>query len=588
MDAGGENLARGPVLRTMRAANEDFSRIAATDPSSILAAIDAVVYDWDIVSDALIWGPNVERTLSDFPAARLATGAEFTALISSESDASRFHAIQNSLVADDGQGAPYRVRYTLASPKGERLEVEDVGRWFADSLGRPCRAHGVMRVLSRSTAPTIANTSVPDGQLEQTLCSRRAFNAWIDARCEDIRQTELSFAVLIVGLVNLAAVNRREGYDAADELVRAVGQRLAKSIRAYDKVVRFSGGKFAVAVALTGNDQLEVAMSRFARVVGEGIFPTSAGGLRAQIRIGAALAPRHGRNAHLLLQRADEAFEQSVVEQRPFVVYEANRALCEARQRETRAADEIVGALNERRLVLAFQPVEPARANLPPFEEALARIRHEDGAHSGPSEFLAVAERAGLIELLDERVLDLTLDALAAAPDRRLSMNVSVNALRAPAWLDRIRGQLRNNLGAAGRLIVEINERQRLDEIEDTAKALQAMKDLGAKIAIDDFGAGHASFRHLRALGVDMVKIDGAFVQNLGRSLDDRFFVRTLASVAQHLRLETVAKWVEDAETANLLTRWGVDYLQGHAIAPVRLELQAMPNPPAAPMRNSA
>jgi EAL domain-containing protein (putative c-di-GMP-specific phosphodiesterase class I) len=70
----------------------------------------------------------------------------------------------------------------------------------------------------------------------------------------------------------------------------------------------------------------------------------------------------------------------------------------------------------------------------------------------------------------------------------------------------------------------------------------------------------------LRALGVDMVKIDGAFVQNLVRSLDDRFFVRTLASLARHLEIETVAEWVEDMEAARLLTEWGVDYLQGHAL----------------------
>ena len=83
---------------------------------------------------------------------------------------------------------------------------------------------------------------------------------------------------------------------------------------------------------------------------------------------------------------------------------------------------------------------------------------------------------------------------------------------------------------------------------------------------MDDFGSGHASFRNLRSLGVDMVKIDGAFVQNLASSLDDRFFVRTLASLARHLKIETVAEWVEDMEAARLLTEWGVDYLQGHVI----------------------
>jgi EAL domain-containing protein (putative c-di-GMP-specific phosphodiesterase class I) len=90
------------------------------------------------------------------------------------------------------------------------------------------------------------------------------------------------------------------------------------------------------------------------------------------------------------------------------------------------------------------------------------------------------------------------------------------------------------------------------------------MKALGIAVAMDDFGAGHTSFRNLRRLRIDIVKIDGAFVQNIARSLDDRFFVRTLADLARHLGIQTVAEWVEDAETRRLLGEWRIDYLQGH------------------------
>jgi EAL domain-containing protein (putative c-di-GMP-specific phosphodiesterase class I) len=102
---------------------------------------------------------------------------------------------------------------------------------------------------------------------------------------------------------------------------------------------------------------------------------------------------------------------------------------------------------------------------------------------------------------------------------------------------------------------------------------LDAMKALGVGIAIDDFGAGHTSFKLLRSLPVDILKIDGAFVQNLARSPEDRFFVRTLLDLAHHLGIATVAEWVEDEDTARLLTQWGVDYLQGnHCGAPALIE----------------
>ncbi len=116
----------------------------------------------------------------------------------------------------------------------------------------------------------------------------------------------------------------------------------------------------------------------------------------------------------------------------------------------------------------------------------------------------------------------------------------------------------------ASRLTVEITETCAIEDIEATRRAITAMKALGVKVAMDDFGAGHTSFRNLRGLSFDLLKIDGAFVQNLARSADDRFFVRTLVDLAHHLAIPIVAEWVEDAETAELLTSWGVDYFQGN------------------------
>ena len=98
------------------------------------------------------------------------------------------------------------------------------------------------------------------------------------------------------------------------------------------------------------------------------------------------------------------------------------------------------------------------------------------------------------------------------------------------------------------------------------------VKDAGCRIAIDDFGAGYTSFRGLRKLGVDLVKIDGAFVQNLARSEDDRAFVHTLIDLAKRLNLETVAEWVQDEEAAAILAGWGCDYLQGHLIGLASLD----------------
>ncbi len=124
----------------------------------------------------------------------------------------------------------------------------------------------------------------------------------------------------------------------------------------------------------------------------------------------------------------------------------------------------------------------------------------------------------------------------------------------------------------AGRLIIEITETAAMTDVEATAAIIRRIKDLGVRVAIDDFGSGHTSFKSLRALPVDILKIDGAFVQNLARSTDDRFFVRTLVDLAGHLGVQTVAEWVQDEETARLLASWGVTFLQGEFCGPAQIE----------------
>ena len=103
------------------------------DPRSVLASLNAVVYDWDIASDRLSWGANVGETLAAFPARSLASGAAFAELVTADSETSRFQAIHNASARDEGEGAPYRVAYRLARPDGASCAVEDFGRWFADA-----------------------------------------------------------------------------------------------------------------------------------------------------------------------------------------------------------------------------------------------------------------------------------------------------------------------------------------------------------------------------------------------------------------------------------------------------------------------
>lgn len=113
-------------------------------------------------------------------------------------------------------------------------------------------------------------------------------------------------------------------------------------------------------------------------------------------------------------------------------------------------------------------------------------------------------------------------------------------------------------------MTVEITETAAISNLEETAKFVAALKALGCRVALDDFGAGYTSFRNLRLLGVDMVKIDGSFIENLGSQHEDELFVRTLIELAKSFGITTVGEWVGDEKTARLLEKAGVSYMQGY------------------------
>jgi len=286
--------------------------------------------------------------------------------------------------------------------------------------------------------------------------------------------------------------------------------------------------------------------------------------LQASIRLGGIVAPRHARSPHILLQKAEESLQQARKQAtKRMVIYEPSLARDDSRIRTQMMADQIIAALNDRRIGIALQPIVKSADGKTGFYEALLRMYAEDGSTIPPADIIPIAEKVGLIHLLDQRVLELALDVMVERPEIELSVNISGATAHDPEWPSRAQAALSLHPGTAERLIMEITETCVIEDISATMRVIETIKKLGVRVAMDDFGAGHTSFRNLRELAVDLVKIDGAFVQNLARSTDDRFFVRTLIDLAHHLNIPIVAEWVENQATANMLTEWGVDYFQG-------------------------
>jgi diguanylate cyclase (GGDEF)-like protein len=372
---------------------------------------------------------------------------------------------------------------------------------------------------------------------------------------------------MLVAIDHLARLNEAYGFETTEEVIAQVAKRVRAMLRGKDHLGRFSGNKLGVVLTSCTPDELTIAADRLLSGVRDETVTTPAGPVAVTVTIGGVTAPRHARTVPEILSRTQDALHAARSKRHgSFAAYRPNVERDALRRESARATDEIVAALNERRIILAYEPVVDANTRRPAFYECLMRVNRPDGAIAYANEIIPVAERLGLVRMLDYRVLELVVEELVAAPALQASVNVSPASTIDPDWWAGLGGLLRSNSGVAERLIVEITETAVIQDIDDTRGFVSRVKDLGCRIAIDDFGAGNTSFRNLRKLGVDIVKVDGAFVQNIMKSSDDRAFVHTLIDLASRLGLETVAEWVQDEEAAKLLTGLNCNFLQGHLI----------------------
>ena len=426
------------------------------------------------------------------------------------------------------------------------------------------RAHGIVRVINErhDQEERLTYLSRFDGLTGEM--NRFHLTEVLEATFKQALAQRNSCGFMLVAIDNLARINEAYGFDVADEAIGAVAKRLRAKMRGGDQLGRFSGNKFGIILNDCTPDDMEKAAERLVAGVRDDVIRTGAGPVAITVTIGGVTAPRHAANVQEILARAQETLDRAKAK-RPgsYQVYRPNVEREALRRDNVRAADEIVNALNERRILLAFEPVIAAVTRQTAFYECLMRIRRSDGSLVPAQAVIPVAERLGLVRLLDHRVLELLIDEMAVVPSLNASVNVSPASITDPDWWTTLGAMLRANSGVAERLIVEITETTVIHDIDDTRGFVSRVKDLGCKIAIDDFGSGYTSFRNLRKLGVDILKIDGAFVQNLMRTDDDRAFVSALVDLAKRLGLKTVAEWVQDEASAALLADWGCDYLQG-------------------------
>lgn len=497
-------------------------------PRSQGSPLAAVIYAWDMVSDALTWGPGAAEALGlpsrDLPK----TGKAFAQMIEPGCGLSR----QEAISAAEAPGRTYDTRYALRLEPDRVVMVEDAGRWQPGVQGGPAFARGQLRVDPASGARELLPTVLR--ARSELLCKiQTGIN-------EALRVSQT--CTLIVGSVD---------GDEAD-LTADIARDLRPMMRRHDLFAALGPNRFALALTCCPASDAPSAMKRLVSLLKDRQAASS-------LRLGAACAPDHTFKATKLLRFAEQALASAVEWDEPRSFYDARPA--KPSQAAEQAPFDWIAALNDRSLTLACRPMVEAQTRAPFLMQACASLLSaaEGTIPLGP---VPSVKDANLALLVDGRMLELTADHLQNHPHKHLSLPISQKTLQDPEWLPMLAAHLGARPGIESRLMIEVPEAA-LAECRRNLGRLHAMKALGIGLALTGFGAGYVSPAQLRMLPIDLLTIDGAFIQPLKRSTDDRLFVRTLIDRAQHLGIAIAAEWVDDEATARLLASWGVDYLQG-------------------------
>ena len=570
-------LVTGELFSFEQLAQADSAPVAgvimqpiAEDLHRAIKAASEAAYKWTIGSDEISWSENTPDILG-CPISNVRSGKLFASLLDADNFTTRYETIMNSKSRDDGQGVPYHIEYMFRSEgrNGEKsVWVEDQGRWFAGSDGNPAEAFGTIRPIDERHRRDqhlnfLGNCDPLTGMMNRGRMTE-ALNEAITVAIKEKR----SCAFAIAAVNNLSVMNEAYGFDVADEVIVALGRRLRQVMRAGDGIARFSGGKFGIILNECDQSELHNALERFLSIVRDSVIETKHGPVWAMLSMGAVCLPIHASEANAATSKAEEALSEATRQPSDsYIIFRPSDQRSNTRALNARCATEIVQCLKEERFKLAFQPIVDANSGEVAMHEALLRMTDTaTGELITASHLVPISENLGLVRLIDRSVMQMIMRTLNTYPDARLSMNVSGTTAMDPRWHSQLLEILAANADVAERLTVEVTETVALSNVPTTRQFVESLRKLGSSVAIDDFGAGFTSFRNLRDLPVNMIKLDGSFCQDLRNNHENEYIVRSLIDLAGKFKIKTVAEWVQHDEDAEALRSWGVDYLQGNLI----------------------
>ena len=467
-------------------------------------------------------------------------------------------------------GDPFRVEYRMISKSGHVAWVRDEAVLVKGRGGRSRFWQGVItdvterKVLEEELEHQAFHDPLTD------LSNRRLFMDRLGhALARTQRRRGMRVAVLFMDLEGFKVVNDSLGHETGDRLLVAVSERLKGCLRPEDTPARFGGDEFVVLLEDVEGPQEAVRVAE--RIIDElkNRFVLDGRELYARASIGIALGEDRTKDPDDLLRDADTAMYRAKDGGTGYSVFDT--VMYEKAINRLEAENALGRAVEQEEFVLHYQPIVSLQTGEVLEVEALVRWGHPERGLLDPDEFVPMAEESGLVVPMGEQVLREAClrakewqDAHPRLPPLVISMNLSARQLSRPDLADTVEGILKETELNGSCLTLDITETIYVRALAGNTETLHRLRDLGARISIDDFGVGYSSLAYLKRLPADALKIDRSFVRGLGEDVEDTAIVHMIIELAHTLGVEVIAEGVESERQATLLKEMGCDMAQGY------------------------
>jgi diguanylate cyclase (GGDEF)-like protein/PAS domain S-box-containing protein len=401
------------------------------------------------------------------------------------------------------------------------------------------------------------------------LPNRDMFHNRLEQEIVKSKRADLSLALLLVDLDEFKEVNDTLGHDVGDLLLKEAARRIKACVRDSDTVARLGGDEFTIIVSeLNATNEADDIVEKIIASLAEE-FPIGEEVIHISGSIGITLFPKDATDIDALIKGADQAMYTAKHNGRNCYSY-FTQSLQDAAQKRLRLTNDLRGALDANQLEVYYQPIIDLKTGYIYKAEALLRWSHPKRGMVDPLDFIPLAEKTGLINIIGNWVFKESAQQAKHwsnkfGKDFQVSVNVSPVQLKvennvfAKEWLD----YLDESAFSGQNMIVEITESMLLNVESRVIDKLLRLRDAGIQVAIDDFGVGYSSLSYLKKFDIDYLKIDQSFVHNLETDSNDIAFSEAIVVMAHKLDLKVIAEGVESEGQEKLLIGAGCDYAQG-------------------------